>query len=53
MTTRFSEVKMVEIQEKKAKAGLTGGLLTRKCQRDCEPPKDNPMVTSPIATSIP
>jgi len=53
MTTRFNKAKLVEIQEKKAKTGLTDGLLTRKCQRDAEPPKDNPMVTSPIATSIP
>ena len=30
MTTRFSKEKLAEVQEKKAKAGLTGGLLTRK-----------------------
>ena len=42
MTTKFSKAKMAEIQEKKAKAGLMGGLLTRKCQWDSEPPKDDP-----------
>ena len=31
MTTSFSKVKLAEIQEKKAKASLIGGLLTRKC----------------------
>ena len=30
-----------------------GGLLTRKCQRDSEPLKDGPMVTSPVAKSQP
>ena len=45
MTTRFNKAKLAEIQEKKAKTGLTDGLLTRKRQRDAEPPKDNPMVT--------
>ena len=30
-----------------------GGLLTRKCQRDSEPPKDDPEVTLPIAKSMP
>ena len=30
MTTRFSKAKLADVQEKKAKAGLTGGLLTRK-----------------------
>ncbi|KAK9990788.1 hypothetical protein SO802_025773 [Lithocarpus litseifolius] len=44
--------KLVEVQEKKAKVGLTGGLLTRKRQRDVEPPKDDPMVTSPVAKSV-
>ena len=52
MTTRFSKAKLAEVQEKKAKASLTSGLLTRKCQRDVEPPKDNPMVTSPVAKSV-
>lgn len=53
MTTKFSKGKLAKIQEKKAKAGLTGGLLIRKCQRDSEPPKDDPMVTLPIAKSKP
>ena len=30
MTTSFGKVKLAEIQEKKAKASLIGGLLTRK-----------------------
>nr|POE50008.1 hypothetical protein CFP56_33350 [Quercus suber] len=53
MTTKFSKAKLAEIQEKKAKGGLTGGLLTRKCQRNTETPKDDPMVASPIAKSVP
>ena len=52
MKTRFSKAKLAEVQEKKAKASLTGGLLTRKHQRDMKPPKDDPMVTSPIAKSV-
>ena len=46
MTTRFNKVKLAEVQEKKAKDGLTGGLLTRKFQRESEPSKDDPIVTS-------
>ena len=53
MTTRFNKAKLAEIQEKKTKASLTGGLLTRKRQRDVESPKDDPMVTSPVANSAP
>ena len=53
MTTKFSKAKMAEIQEKKAKAGLTGGFLKRKCQQDSEPPKDDPRVTLPVAKSTP
>ncbi|KAL0015183.1 hypothetical protein SO802_002252 [Lithocarpus litseifolius] len=53
MTTRFSKAKLAEIQEKKAKTSLAGSLLMRKRQRDAEPPKDDLMVTSPIATSVP
>nr|POE89514.1 hypothetical protein CFP56_50239 [Quercus suber] len=53
MITRFSKVNLAKIQEKKAKVGLTGGLLTRKHQRDSKLPKDDPMVTSPIAKAIP
>nr|POE68675.1 hypothetical protein CFP56_68217 [Quercus suber] len=53
MMTRFSKTKLADIQEKKAKASLTSGHLTRKCQRDAEPPKDDPAVTSPIAKSVP
>ena len=32
MPSRFSKAKLTEIREKKAKVGLTSGLLTRKCQ---------------------
>lgn len=53
MTTRFSKAKLAKIQEKKAKVGSTRGLLTRKRQRDNEPPKDDPMVTLPVAKFIP
>ena len=53
MMTKFSKAKLAKIQEKKAKGDLTGSLLTRKCQRDTETPKDNPMVTSPVAKSVP
>lgn len=52
MTTRFSEAKLAETQEKMDRGGLTGGLLTGKCQRDMETPKDDPMVTSPVAKFI-
>ncbi|KAL0008668.1 hypothetical protein SO802_010170 [Lithocarpus litseifolius] len=51
ITTRFSKAKLAEVQEKKAKAGLTSGLLTRKCQRKSEPSKDDPVVTSSVAKS--
>lgn len=53
MTTRFSKAKLAKVQDKKAKGSLTGGLLMRKCQRDMETPKDDPMLTSLIAKSIP
>lgn len=52
MTIGFSKAKLAKIQEKKAKVGLAGGLLTRKCQRDSEPPKDDPVVTFPIIKAI-
>ena len=53
MKTIYNREKLVEIQEKKTKASLTGGLLTRKHQRDRKPLKDDPMVTSPVAKSQP
>nr|POE86749.1 hypothetical protein CFP56_15459 [Quercus suber] len=53
MTTRFSKAKLTEIREKKSKVGLTGGLLMRKHQQDNKPPKDDPMVTSPIVKVVP
>ena len=49
--TRFSQGKLAEIQDKKVKAGLTSGILTRKHQQDNKPLKDDPMVTSPVAKS--
>ena len=53
MMTGFSKTKLVKIREKKAKVGSTSGLLMRKCKRDDEPPKNDPMVTLPIAKVIP
>lgn len=53
MTIRFSKGKLVEVQEKKVKTGLKGGLLTRKRQRENELNKEDPMVTSPVVTSMP
>ena len=50
---RFSKGKLAKVQEKKAKTGLKGGHLMRKHQRDSEPTKDDPMVASPITTSVP
>ena len=50
---RFSKGKLAEVLEKKAKTGLKGGLLMRKHQRDSEPTKDDPMVASPVTTSVP
>ena len=49
MTTRFSKAKLAEAQEKKAKAGLSGGLLSSKLQRENEPSKDDVVVTSSVA----
>jgi len=51
MTTIFSKGKLAEIQKKKAKVSLMGGLQTRKRQRDNEPLKDDPTVTSSVAKS--
>ena len=51
MTTRFSKAKLAKAQEKKAKAGLTGDLLSKKCQRENKPPKDDPVVTSSVTKS--
>lgn len=53
MATRFSKGKLAEVQEKKAKMGLKKGILSRKRQRDNRPTKEDPMVTSPIVSSIP
>ena len=45
MMTRFSKAKLVEAQEKKANTSPSGGHLSRKCQRENEPSKDDVMVT--------
>nr|POF22558.1 hypothetical protein CFP56_40555 [Quercus suber] len=50
MTTRFSNAKLTEAQEEKAKAGLTSGLLLRKRQRENEPSKEETVMTSSMAT---
>ncbi|KAL0008460.1 hypothetical protein SO802_009962 [Lithocarpus litseifolius] len=52
MTTKFNKAKLAEIQENEAKGGLTGGLLTRKRQREMEIPKDDPMMTSLVTKSV-
>lgn len=49
--TRFSNAKLAEVQGKKDKVGLTGGLLTRKCQRENESSKDDIVVTSSVSKS--
>ena len=51
MTTRFNKAKLDEAQEKKAKADLTSGLLSRKCQRENKLPKDDPVMTSSVMKS--
>lgn len=51
MMTRFSKAKLADVQEKKAKDDLTGGLLTRKCQRESKPSKEDLVVTSSVAKS--
>nr|POF14747.1 hypothetical protein CFP56_47355 [Quercus suber] len=53
MTTRFNMGKLAEVQEKKAKTSPKGSLLTRKHQRHIRLTKDDPMVTSPVTTSVP
>lgn len=51
MMTRFSKAKLADVQEKKAKDDLIGGLLTRKCQRESKPSKEDLVVTSSVAKS--
>ena len=51
MMTRFSNAKLAEAQEENAKAGLIGGLLSRKRQRENEPSKEETTVTSSMAKS--
>nr|POE61763.1 hypothetical protein CFP56_74900 [Quercus suber] len=53
MTTWFNMGELAEVQEKKAKTSPKGGLLTRKHQRHIRLTKDDPMVTSPVTTSVP
>ena len=47
--TIFNKEKLAEVQEKKARTSLSGGLLSRKRRRESKPSKDNVMVTSPVA----
>ena len=49
MMTQFSQEKLAEAQEKKAKGGLLGGFLSRKHQGENEPSKDDVVVTSSVA----
>ena len=49
MMTRFSEQKLVETQEKKAKGGLVSGLLSKKRSKMGDVSKEDPVVTSPPA----
>jgi len=51
MTTRFSKQKLAEAQEKKAKSGIVGGLLFRKCQKVDDAPSGVPVVTPPSSHS--
>ena len=51
MTTSFSRRKLVEAQEKKARSGIVGGLLFRKCQKVSDTPFEVPMVTPPSTHS--
>ena len=50
MTTRFSKLKLVEIQEKKAKGGTVSGLLSKKKAGDVV--KKDPTKTPPPAKRL-
>ena len=51
MTIKFSRQKLAKPQEKKAKSGIVGGLLSRKHQKIGNTPSDVPMVTPPSTHS--
>ena len=51
MTIKFSRQKLVEPQEKKAKSGIVGGLLSKKHQKIGDTPSDVPTVTPPCTYS--
>ena len=51
MTTRFSKQKLAKAQEKKAKGGIVGGLLSKKCSKTGDVSKEDPKVTPPPAHS--
>ena len=51
MTTRFSKQKLIEAQEKKARSGTIGGLLSRKRYKMGDAPSGVPVVTPPSAHS--
>ena len=52
MTTRFSKKKLAEAQEKKARSGIVGGLLSRKHQKMGDAPSRVPVVTPCSAHSL-
>ena len=52
MTTRFSKKKLAEAQEKKARSGIVGGLLSRKHQKMGDAPSGVPVVTPCSAHSL-
>ena len=51
MTTRFSKQKLAKAQEKKAKGGIVGGLLSKKHSKTGDVSKEDPKVTPPPAHS--
>ena len=50
MTTRFNKLKLVEIQEKKAKGGIVSGLLSKKKVGDIV--KKDPTKPPPLAKRL-
>ena len=53
MTTRFTEQKLAEAQEKKAKDGPISGLLSKKRSKMGDVSKEDPVVIPPPAHSPP
>ena len=47
MTTRFSKQKLAKTQDKKAKGGIVGGLLSKKCSKTGDISKEDLVVTPP------